>query len=86
MTRFVNEEEVPGVVEILADEFIGLEFELDTVVTLYLSRDITGPKVHSNLPRTNGQLRRLWRCLRLPVRSAARCSPAASKLIVRGRL
>ena len=43
MTRFVNEEEVTGVVEILADEFIGLEFELDTVVTLYVSRDITGP-------------------------------------------
>ena len=77
MTRFVNEEEVAGVVEILADEFIGLEFELDTVVTLYLSRDITGPKVHSNFPPTNGQLHRLWRW-RLSSRSDQ--LPAAAQL------
>jgi hypothetical protein len=53
---FVDEEKVAGVMEILSDEFLCLEFELDIVVAFDLGHDIPAPKVHSNLPRTNSQL------------------------------
>ena len=56
MAGFVDEEKVAGVMEIFSDEFVRLEFELDIVVAFDLGRNITAPKVYSDLPRTNSQL------------------------------
>ena len=61
MAVLVDKEKVSGVVEILACEFVGTEFELDLVVALDLGGSAAGPEVQSNLPRTNRQLEHLRR-------------------------
>jgi hypothetical protein len=53
---FVDEEKVAGVMEILSDELVCLEFKLDIVVAFDLGRNIAAPKIHSHLPRTDSQL------------------------------
>ena len=61
MAVLVDKEKVSGVVEILACEFAGTEFELDLVIALDLGGSAARPEIHSNLPRTNRQLEHLRR-------------------------
>jgi hypothetical protein len=48
MAVLVDKEKVSGVVEILACEFVGTEFELDLVVALDLGGGAAGPELIVN--------------------------------------
>ena len=61
MAVLVDKEKVSGVMEILACEFVGTEFELDLVIALDFGGSTAGPEVQSDLSRTNRQLEHLRR-------------------------